>query len=220
MNFSEAIKKAIEEAPERKFVESVELIFGFKGLNPKKPESKFELKVVLPEGLGKDVKICAFADDNAAKMLEPYVDKIIKKEEIAKITPREIRKLRKQYDWFVVCPPDLIKEIAARFARYLSPKRRMPIPKPPNQKVIEAQINNLKKTVVLTNRSNIFCAQCRIGTKDMDVEKLAKNAEKVYNELLKKLEERHIKKVYVKTTMGPTVEVSKWEQQYLKNKKK
>jgi large subunit ribosomal protein L1 len=208
MKFKEAIQKAIEIAPKRNFLESVEIIFGLKGLNPKKPESKFELKVTLPEGLGKELKICAFADDNSAKLLEGKVDKIIKKDELDKITPRQIRKLRKQYDWFIVCPPELIKEIAARFAKYLSPKRRMPVPIPPIQKAIEVQINNLKKTVLITNKSNVFCVQCKIGTKEMDIEKLAKNAETVYNELTKKIDPKHIKKVFVKTTMGPAVEVS------------
>ncbi|MAE38123.1 MAG: 50S ribosomal protein L1, partial [Euryarchaeota archaeon] len=61
-----AIKQALEEAPERKFVESIEMAFTIKDVDLKNPANRIEENVRLPRGRGKDVSIAMFAGGEMA----------------------------------------------------------------------------------------------------------------------------------------------------------
>ena len=54
---SEAIKNAIEGAPERKFVESLDIAFTIKDVDLKNPNNRIQEEIRLPNGRGKDIKI-------------------------------------------------------------------------------------------------------------------------------------------------------------------
>ena len=64
---SEAIKNAIEGAPERKFVESLDIAFTIKDVDLKNPNNRIQEEIRLPNGRGKDIKIAMFAASDAAQ---------------------------------------------------------------------------------------------------------------------------------------------------------
>ena len=71
---SEAIKNAIEGAPERKFVESLDIAFTIKDVDLKNPNNRIQEEVRLPSGRGKDVKVAMFATADAAQKAEAAYD--------------------------------------------------------------------------------------------------------------------------------------------------
>ena len=69
-NLQSAIQSAIEQAPERSFVESIEISFTIRDVDLKVPTNRIQEEVRLPSGRGKPVKIAMFAGgEMAAKWL-------------------------------------------------------------------------------------------------------------------------------------------------------
>ena len=58
---SEAIKAAVEAAPERKFVESVDISFTIKDVDLKNPTNRIKEEIRLPSGRGRELKVAMFA---------------------------------------------------------------------------------------------------------------------------------------------------------------
>ena len=63
---SEAIKAALEAAPEQKFIESVEISFTIKDVDLKNPTNRIKEEIRLPSGRGRELKIAMFAAGEAA----------------------------------------------------------------------------------------------------------------------------------------------------------
>ena len=207
--FVEAVKEAKARAKPRNFTQTVEMAVNLKDIDLRKPENRFKLEVVLPHGRGKEPKIAVIADGavaEAAKKLGLDVISGEQLEELAK-SPRQARKLAKNYDFFIAAAP-LMPKIGRYLGRYLGPRNKMPQVVPPTMTNLEPIVARLKRTVRIQLKNNPV-VHARIGTEDMDDEKLAENAEAVLNAIINKLErgENQVKSVYVKTTMGPAVKV-------------
>ncbi|MGB1793128.1 MAG: 50S ribosomal protein L1, partial [Candidatus Poseidoniaceae archaeon] len=65
-NINTAIKQAIEDAPERKFVQSVDIAFTIKDVDLKNPTNRIKEEIRLPSGRGREVKVAMFATGEAA----------------------------------------------------------------------------------------------------------------------------------------------------------
>ena len=65
-NIQTAIQRALDESPERKFVESVEISFTLRDVDLKEPVNRIQEEVRLPSGRGKPVKISMFAGGEMA----------------------------------------------------------------------------------------------------------------------------------------------------------
>ena len=65
-NINNAIKQAIEDAPERKFVQSVDIAFTIKDVDLKNPTNRIKEEIRLPSGRGREVKVAMFAAGEAA----------------------------------------------------------------------------------------------------------------------------------------------------------
>jgi large subunit ribosomal protein L1 len=207
----EAVKEAKARAKPRNFTQTVEMAVNLKDIDLKKPENRFKLEVVLPHGRGKEPKIAVIADGavaEAAKKLGLDVISGEQLEELAK-SPRQARKIAKNYDFFIAAAP-LMPKIGKYLGRYLGPRNKMPQVVPPTMTNLEPIIERTKRTVRVQLKNNPV-VHAPIGTEDMDDEKLAENAEAVLNAILGKLErgENQVKSVYVKTTMGPAVKVER-----------
>ena len=61
-NIRKAIEQALDEAPERKFVESVEFAFTIKDVDLKNPANRIQEEIRLPAGRGRTPSIAMFAD--------------------------------------------------------------------------------------------------------------------------------------------------------------
>ncbi len=207
--FVGAIQEAINKAKPRRFVETVEMAVNLKGIDLKKPENRIDAVVMLPHGLGKPRKIGVFArGETALKAREAGADIVLEPEDIDELAKdkRRAKKLANSIDFFIAEAP-LMPEIGRKLGPILGPRGKIPQPIPPLADP-KPFIERLRKSVKIRTRDKpVFHAP--IGTREMDVDKLADNA----MEILKVVENKYdnpsqvIKSIYVKTTMGPAVRV-------------
>jgi ribosomal protein L1 len=97
-----SVLKALEEvrkAPKRKFAQAVDMIVVLQNVDFKIPANKVDLKVVLPAGRGKDVKVGVFGETDFLVKAKGADIKISDKE--LRKTPKEMRKVAEQADFFV-----------------------------------------------------------------------------------------------------------------------
>ena len=208
--FEKAIAKAKAQAKKRNFLESVDLTVNFRNVDFKKPENRIDLKVVLPKGRGKPVKIAAITDKALATELkkENIVDKIISKEELQGLDKKAVKKLAKEFDFFIA-EPAVMPLVGRIMGPVLGPRKKMPIVVPPNVRAIKSTVENLRNTVVITNKKGkpLPTVHAPIGVVTMNDADLAENAMAVLRAITGKVNEQNIRSVYVKTTMGPSVRV-------------
>jgi len=204
----EAIKKAIDEAKPRKFVETVEMAVNLKNVDLKRPENRIDAVVTLPHGIGKPRKVAVFARGDTALKAKESGAFVISPEELDELAKdkRKARKIAKEYDFFIAEAP-LMPEIGKKLGPILGPRGKIPQPIPPLSDPTPI-IERLKKSVKIRTRDRpTFHAP--IGRRDMDPEKIAENAMEILKIVENKYENasQNVKSVYVKTTMGPAVRV-------------
>ena len=203
-----AIKEAKEKSKKRRFTQSVELIIGISGLDLKKPENRIRMVINLPHKSKKGKKIAVFAEGSTAeKALEAGADRVIREKDIDSIagSKKDIKALANQFDFFLA-EPKFMAKVGRVMGSVLGPRGKMPQIAPPNVDVF-ALISSLRSSVSINVRNNPMVA-VGIGTEDMDDEELAENALTVIEAIKNKLPEKsYIKRIYVKTTMGPVIKV-------------
>jgi large subunit ribosomal protein L1 len=206
---TEAIKKAKEVAKKRKFVQSVDLTVNLKGLDLKKPENRINEIVKLPIALSKTPRICIIAyGDLAVKAKDLKMERIINKEELDSLTDEKktLKKLAKDFDFFIA-RTDMMPAVGKVMGKYLAPRGKMPKPIPADGD-LEAMVKEYTSIASIRLRKDpIF--HVRIGTEDMDDEKITQNAMAVFNLLENKLTKGYdnIKNIIFKTTMGKPVKL-------------
>ena len=203
-----AIKEAKEKSKRRRFIQSLELIIGISGLDLKKPENRIRIVIKLPHKSKKSKKVAVFAGGSTAeKALEAGADKVIREKDIDSIagSKKDIKALARQFDFFLA-EPRFMAKVGRVMGSILGPRGKMPQIVPPNAD-ISALISSLRSSISVNVRNNPMVA-VSIGTEDMDDEELAENALAVIEAIKNKLPEKsYIKRVYVKTTMGPVIKV-------------
>ena len=202
----EAIKKAVESAPERKFPESVEVAINLTDVDLSVAKNRLDEEVVLPKGRGKPIKIVIFASGQLAFKAREAADLVITPDQIEDLAgnKRKARQLAEEYDFFIAEAP-LMPVIGKRLGQVLGPRGRMPRPIPPNADPAP-MIRSMRNTVrVRTKNQRTFHAA--IGTRTMSLEDLADNLDFLLQRVSSKLERGkfNIQSAFVKTTMGPAV---------------
>lgn len=204
----EAVREAIKNSKERKFLESVEIAINLKDVDLKDPKKRINLEIVLPHGRGKDVKIGVFASGETALKAKNSADIVILPEEIDKIAEdkKKVKKLANSVDFFLAETP-LMPIVGKKLGQILGPRGKMPKPIPSGADPTPT-INLLKRSVVARSRDK-KTFHVPVGSKNMEVEKIAENIEEVLKNVASKLERGfgNIESVYVKTTMGPAVKI-------------
>jgi len=212
----EQVLKSIEElkksSPKRNFIQSVDLVINLKSLDVKKPDQKVDFFVQLPHKV-KDVKVCGLVATELLEQAKKYLDFVIHVDDFPKYgkNPKEIKKLTRNYDYFVA-QANIMPKVAATFGRILGSRGKMPNPKAgcivPPKADLSAMKNRLSKTVrLLTKNSPVV--HTMIGKEDMTVEDLTDNLYSVLDTLLHHLPsgENNLKSVFIKTTMGKPIQV-------------
>ncbi len=203
-----AIKKAVESSKKRRFRQSVDLIVAISGLDLKKPENRIRASIKLPFGPSKPRKVAMFADGiTAEKAIEAGVDKVITEKELLEMAGqrREIKKLANSFDFFLA-EPRMMANVGRVMGFALGPRGKIPQIVPPNTD-IRRFVEDLRKSVLVNVRNNPMVS-VSIGHEEMSIDELVENAKTVLTTLSNKLPEKaYIDKVYVKTTMGPSVRV-------------
>ena len=204
-NIKEAVEKALKERKKRKFLESLELIINFRGIDFTKPENRINIDVILPNGKGKKANKLVVVGSEAlvsqAKKLG--VEKPILTTEVPNISAKEVKRLSKEH--FFLAEPKAIGIVAKHWGKILGPRGKIPKPLIGD---IKKAIEQARKIVrIQTKGKYLPTIQAFFGEEEMDVAKLVENAEAIINEIKKKIPEGNIKSMYVKTTMGKPVRV-------------
>ncbi|WP_457640913.1 50S ribosomal protein L1 [Persephonella sp.] len=201
----ETLKK-MEEVLQRKFDETVELIFRL-GVDPKYADQMVRGSVVLPHGLGKELKVLVITQGEKVKEAEEAGADYIGGEDI-------INKILNE-GWFdfdvVIATPDMMPKVA-KLGRVLGPRGLMPNPKvgtvtqDVKKAVTEAKKGRVEFKVDKTGNLHI-----PIGKISFDTQKLVENALEVIETVQKLrpsgLKGQYIKNAVMKTTMSPSVKL-------------
>ncbi len=201
----EAVKAAIEKAPERKFSESVDITINLKNIDMAQPKNRIDETILLPHGTGKTVGIAVLGKgDITTQAREAGVDLIIGPEEIERLgdEPREARLIAGKYRFFLA-DTGVMPQVGRFLGPRLGPRGRMPTPIPGGTD-IRPIVERLRKSVkVRTKDKKTF--HVKVGSTQMPPEQIAENIDAVLKKIEGALEQgsMNIRSVFVKTTMGP-----------------
>ena len=201
---NQAIKDALENSPERKFVESVDISFTIKDVDLKNPNNRIKEEIRLPSGRGKELKIAMFAAGEAATKAKDAGIHVITPQEIEELGGKKgkAKKIANSYDFFLSEVPHM-GLIGRYLGVVLGPRGEMPRPVPPtlDPSIIAA---GLKSTVIVKSGDKMTF-HAAIGTASQSQEELSANAMEIYNRVISKLERGigNIRSLYIKTSMGP-----------------
>ena len=201
---TQAIKDALENAPERKFVESVDITFTIKDVDLKNPNNRIKEEIRLPSGRGKELKIAMFAAGEAATKAKDAGIHVFTPQEIEEFGGQKgkAKKMANSFDFFLSEVPHM-GLIGRYLGVVLGPRGKMPRPVPPtlDPSVIAA---GLKSTVVVKSGDRMTF-HAAIGTAKQSQEELAANAMEIYNRVISKLERGvgNIRSLFIKPSMGP-----------------
>jgi len=210
MNLKEAIEKAKTDSKKRNFVQSMDLFVNFKNLDFNKQENRITTEVTLPKGRGKPRKVCIICEDEMATNARAAADRVVlgtELEEMAK-DKKKIKALANGYDAFIA-QANLMPLVGRFLGQALGPRGKMPKPVPPsaNMKPI---VERLRNTIIIKVKGkNLPVLHAPFGTEEMTTDDLAANANAVFAAIKAKVpSSQNIGAVYVKTTMGPVVQVT------------
>lgn len=205
----QAVKQALEKAPERRFSESVDLAINLKNLDMTQPHNRIDEDVILPHGTGKPIKIAVFAKgETARKANDAGADYVFDPEEIKHLGEDKARAkaLAEEVNFFIA-EAVYMPEIGRTLGQILGPRGKMPIPLTPDKDIVHI-IKKAKNSIKLRSKDKTTF-HVSIGRKEMEAEKIAENIQAVINRIEHRYERGlyNIKSIYVKTTMGPPVRV-------------
>ena len=207
-NIQNAIQEALENAPERKFVESFEMAITLKDVDLKNPVNRIQEEVRLPSGRGKDVRIAMFAGSEMATKARAAGISVIDPTTIEDLggNRQQARKMAKQYDFFLAEIPHM-GTVGRFLGVVLGPRGKMPRPVPPtlDPAMIAA---GLKDTAIVRSRDRMTF-HSPVGSREQSIDDLTANAMAIWNRVTGKLERGvgNIRSCYIKTSMGPSVKV-------------
>ena len=205
---NQAIKDALEGAPKRKFVESVDIAFTIRDVDLKNPNNRLKEEIRLPSGRGRELKIAMFALGEAATKAKAAGIHVITPQEIEELggNKGKAKKIANAYDFFLSEVPHM-GLIGRYLGVVLGPRGKMPRPVPPSldPAVIVA---GLQSTVVVKSGDKMTF-QISFGTAAQSEEELYANVMAVYSRVISRLERGvgNIRSLYIKTTMGPSQQI-------------
>jgi len=203
----EAVKAAIEAAPERKFQESVEIAINLRNIDMAQPKNRIDETMALPNGTGRIEKIAVLGKgDITTQAKAAGVDLIIGPEEIERLggERREARKMASEYRYFLA--ETAVMPLVGRYlGTRLGPRGKMPTPVPPGMD-IGSTVERLRTSVKFRSKDKTTF-HVKVGNATMDAELVAENIDAVLKKVETSLESgaMNIRSVYVKTSMGPAV---------------
>jgi large subunit ribosomal protein L1 len=204
----QAVARALEDRPERNFRESVDLAVNLRDLDLNEPSNRIDESVVLPEGTGQETQIVVFAEGETAVRAEEVADQVLDGDDLADLgdDEGEAKDLAEETGFFVA-EEAFMQDIGRYLGTILGPRGKMPTPLSPDDDVVET-VERMKNSVqVRSGDRRTFHAL--VGSEDMDAQDIADNVDVILRRLHADLEKGplNIDSVYVKTTMGPAVQV-------------
>ncbi|MFC7139003.1 50S ribosomal protein L1 [Halosimplex aquaticum] len=205
----DAVSRALEDAPPRNFRETVDLAINLRDIDLDDPSNRVDQDVVLPSGTGQETKIVVFAEGETALRAEDVAEEVLDSDDLADLgdNDNEAKDLADETDFFLA-EESLMQDIGRYLGTVLGPRGKMPDPLSPDDDVVET-VERLKNSVTVRSRDR-RTFHTRVGAEDMSAEDIGDNIDVILRRLHADLEKGplNIDSIYVKTTMGPAVEVA------------
>jgi large subunit ribosomal protein L1 len=205
----EAVSRALDESPPRNFRETVDLAVNLRDLDLNDPAKRVDESIVLPSGTGQETQIIVFAEGETALQAEDVADEVLSGDDLEDLGDDSdaAKDLADETDFFVA-EADLMQDIGRYLGTVLGPRGKMPTPLQPDDDVVET-VNRMKNTVQVRSRDR-RTFHTRVGADDMPEEDIASNIDVIIRRLEANLEKGplNLDSIYIKTTMGPAVEVN------------
>ncbi|WP_299234666.1 50S ribosomal protein L1 [Natronomonas sp.] len=207
-SIEDAVSRALSDSPKRNFRETVDIAVNLRDLDLADPNNRVDESIVLPSGTGQNTQIVVFAEGETALRAEDVADDVLDGEDLEDLGDDDnaAKDLADETDFFVA-EASMMQNIGRYLGTILGPRGKMPTPLQPDDDVVET-VERMKNTVqVRSGERRTF--HTRVGAEDMDAEAIADNIDVILRRLFTDLEKgpQNIDSVYVKTTMGPAVEV-------------
>lgn len=195
-----------ENKGKRKFTQSVDLTFNFRGIDFSKVDNRLNLAVALPNGKGRESKVAAFVDDpSLSQRLKDQQVRIIRSGELQELASSS-SKQNELLDYELLAQPSLMPSVAKALGQFLGPRNKMP--KPIVAGNIEELIKNLTKSIYIRSKGkNLPTVHCMIGTENMPHDQLVANIDSVMSEIIKKVGKQSLRSVYIKLTMSKPLKI-------------
>ena len=196
----------VKAAPAAKFDETVDIAINL-GVDPKHADQMIRGAIVLPNGVGREVRVLVFAKGEKEKEAQDAGADHVGGDELAKKIQDE--------GWFdfdrVIATPDMMG-VVGRLGRVLGPRGLMPNPKlgtvTPN---VGGAVRDQKAGKVEYRVDKAGIVHCGIGKVSFDAEKLWQNASALLDVIIKakpaSTKGTYLKKIAVSSTMGPGFKV-------------
>jgi large subunit ribosomal protein L1 len=197
-----ALVRALASA---KFDESVE-VHVRTGLNVRHADEQLRGTIALPHGLGKDVKVVAFAQGDKVREAEEAGADVVGGDDLAK-------RIEEGFDDFdvAIATPDMMS-VVGRLGRILGPSGKMPNPKVGTVTMdIGKAVEESKAGKVEYRTDRTAIVHLVIGKASFDEKRLLENYAAVIEELIRAkpavAKGRYLRSIALTTTMGPSVKV-------------
>jgi large subunit ribosomal protein L1 len=196
----------VEKFPKVKFDETVE-VHLFLNINPKSSDQAVRGTVVLPNGLGKDVKVAVFCKGELEKKAKEAGADLVGADDL-------IEKVSKGFLGFdvVIAAPDMMRDLS-KLGKILGPRGLMPTPKAGTVAAdVERAVREVKAGKIEFKSDKQAGLHVGVGKRSFPKEKLLENIRHLIEAV------NHAKPVAVKgnliksasltTTMGPGLRVA------------
>jgi len=204
----DAIGKALEDKGKRKFVQSVEFVMNFRGVDFTKPEQRLNLDIPLPHGKGgKEPRVIVIGDENfCAEAKRSGADQLLLPGDLAALGGDLTRLKAMIMKSVLLAQPNQMGNVAKSIGQYLGPRGKIPKPLVGNMK---DSIERTKRSIRIASKGKYLpVAHALVGSESMNPQELADNIEAVYEAVTKKVGQPNMKGAYVKLTMGKPVKVT------------
>ncbi len=193
----------VKELATSKFTESVDVSVNL-GVDPRKSDQVVRGSTVLPNGMGKTVRVAVFAQGEQAEKAKSAGADIVGFEDLAE----RVKGGELGFDT-VIATPDAMK-VVGKLGQILGPRGLMPNPKvgtvTPD---VETAVKNAKAGQVKYRTDKAGTIHCPIGTVNFEIAALKENLAALISDLQKAKPAAakgvYMKKLTVSSTMGPGV---------------
>lgn len=188
-----------------KFAETVDVAVNL-GIDPRKSDQVVRGATTLPNGTGKDVRVCVFAQGDAAEAAKAAGAEFVGMDELAD----QVKGGMMDFD-VVIASPDAMR-VVGLLGKVLGPRGLMPNPKSGTVTPdVATAVNNAKAGQIRFRADKAGIVHGGIGSISFEASALKQNLEALIVDL-KKLKPASAKGVYVKkitlsSTMGPGLQV-------------
>ena len=195
----------IKKTHHTKFNETVELAINL-GVDPKHSDQVVRGTVVLPNGLGKSVRVLVLAGGEKQREATEAGAEFVGGDDM-------VQKIMEGWTDFdaVIATPDMMK-VVGRLGKVLGPKGLMPNPKTGTVTMdVAAAVKEIKAGKVEFRVDKAGIVHCPIGKISFDAPKLAENAHALIAAVLKAkpaaAKGKYVKRITLTSTMGPGINV-------------